>query len=198
MAGSGYISSLVIQTGCKIVVNDIDKNVIDKVIYAADEKVTTMNTDFSQVFNKYSKEPDTVFFCDPPYKMETRSYKGKLYKYDWNDEQHSRFLKFVIRIKQPVIITHYPCPEYDKMLKKWRQITYRAMTRAGIRDERLYMNFTPPPLLQCYKHVGENFTDRQRIKRKVERAIAGLYKEKQKERAAILSSIIDHFDYVIS
>lgn len=195
-AGSAYLSSLVIETGCQVVVNDIDRSCIDKLVYTAAEKVTTMCTDFSQVFNKYRNEPETVFYCDPPYKMETRSHKGKLYKYDWIDQVHGRFLDFVTRVKRPVIISHYPCIQYDKTLKKWRKLTYRAMTRAGVRDECLYMNFPAPVLLQCYKHVGANFTDRQRIKRKVERAIAGLNKEQQHERAAILSAIIDHFDYV--
>lgn len=72
------------------------------------------------------------------------------------------------------------------------------MTRTGVRKESLYMNFPQPVLLQCYNHVGDNFTDRQRIKRKVTRLAKRLEKEPEKERAAILSSIIEQFSYVIS
>lgn len=198
MAGSAYISTLVLKSGCKIIINDIDPYVIEKINYAADELVTKMNTDFSQVFNATRNEPDTVFYCDPPYQFETRSYQDKIYKYEWQNGDHSRFLNFIKKVKHPVIISHYPCKLYNEALKAWRKVTYNAMTRAGIRKECLWMNYQQPLLLQCPQFVGNNFTDRQRIKRKVNTYVSKLKNETDKERAAILSSIIDQFGYVIS
>lgn len=200
MCGSAFISSLVADTGCIIVINDCDKTVLDKIKLTATNtlQITKLNLDYQKVINKFDPIPGTVFFFDPPYKMETRSYQGKLYRFDWKDNDHKRFLKALQRVKSPCIVTHYPCKEYDQALKKWRQITYNSMTRAGVREERLYMNFPPPALLQCFRYVGQNFTDRQRISRKVKRLINRFYNQKQKERAAILSAIIHHFDYVKS
>lgn len=196
MCGSAFISSIIAKTGCRIVINDIDRAVIDKHNYDAGKKIIKMNNDYAVCVNACKSQPDPVFYFDPPYMKETRSYQGDIYNYEWNDKAHERFLNFVQRIKSPVLISHYPCDLYDFTLKKWRKITYKAMTRAGIRDENLYMNFPQPVLLQCYKHIGENFIDRQRIKRKVENLIAKLKREPDQERAAILSAVIEKFNYV--
>jgi DNA adenine methylase len=196
MCGSAYIASIVAKTGCKVVINDIDRSVIDKHNYAAGKNIIKMNQDYAICVAANKNQPDPVFFFDPPYMKETRSYQGDIYNYEWDTAAHQRFLYFVQRLKFPVMISHYPCDIYDFTLKKWRRIIYKAMTRAGVRDECLYMNFEQPILLQCYKHVGKNFTDRQRIKRKVDSLIGKLRRENDQERAAILSAVIEKFDYV--
>ena len=58
------------------------------------------------------------------------------------------------------------------------------------------MNFKQPALLQHPEHVGEDFTDRQRIKRKIARLVAKLNREDEHERAAILTSVVKNFDYI--
>lgn len=197
MGGSGFVGSSVKPFGCQVIVNDLNRSVIDKISYAA-EHVTFMTQDYKQLISWYDNgSPGRVFYFDPPYLLETRSYKKPIYKHEWSDGDHKRFLKAVAAMKCPVMISHYPCQMYDQALKKWRKITYNAMTRAGVRQENLYMNYPQPVLLQCYQVVGENFTDRQRIKRKVDRLIKRLENEAPQERAAILSSIIDKFSYVI-
>lgn len=193
MCGSGYIGSLV--RGCQIILNDVDKTVIDRVNCAAG--VVKENTDYRNIIDKYNFA-GSVFYFDPPYLFQTRSYKGNIYKHEWTELDHIVFLGIVRQVRQPVMISHYPCPLYDRELSEWRKITYRTMTRAGVRDECLYMNYSQPPLLQCFSSVGEDFTDRQRIKRKVDRLMKRLQNEPEKERAAILSSIIDKFSYVTS
>lgn len=190
MCGSAYISSLV--KGCSIIINDIDKGVIEKINCLGATKV---NRHYDYMIDTYDA-PGTVFYFDPPYMMHTRSFKGKLYKHDWNDYDHKDFLKAVQRMKSHVMISHYPCDLYDKMLKKWRKISYSSMTRAGVRKENLYMNYPQPVLLQCYQHIGSNFTHRQQIKRKIERLIKRLERETPQERAAILSSIVENYNYI--
>lgn len=198
MAGSGLIGSLLKDYGCQVIINDLDRSLIDKMRYAA-ANVSFQSEDYKLIISWYDNgHPERVFYFDPPYKMNTRSYQRPIYKHDWNDQDHKRFLKAVLAIQCPAIVSHYPDPQYDKALRKWRKISYRAMTRAGVRTENLWMNFPQPPLLQCYQVVGENFTDRQRIKRKVDRLMKRLENEPAQERAAILSSIIDKFSYAIS
>lgn len=196
MCGSGYVSSQV--KGCQRIVNDVDRSIIDKIRYTA-ENVTFFNLSYTAIVKKFSNSsPGRVFYFDPPYLLETRSYQQNIYRHDWNVNDHRRFLKIITAINNPVMVSHYPCKMYDKKLQGWRKITYNAMTRAGVREECLYMNYPQPVLLQCYQVVGTDFTDRQRIKRKVERLINRLNNEDPQERAAILSSIIDKFSYVIS
>ncbi len=193
MAGSAFISSQV--KGCKLIVNDINGSVIDELRYTADN-VSFMNLHYKTLLELYSIEGlSRVFYFDPPYLMETRSYKKPIYKHEWNEKDHREFLKLIVKVQNPVLLSHYPCKLYDTALKNWRKIQYNTMTRAGVRKENLYMNFPQPVLLQCFNQVGENFTDRQRIKRKVERFTNKLKRETAQERAAILSCIIENFSY---
>lgn len=192
MAGSAIISSLV--TGCQIIINDLDKDVIDG-IRVKGNNVKKMNLHYQSIIDLYDYT-GSVFYFDPPYLKETRSFQGNIYKHEWNQKDHANFLKAVQTIQQPAMISHYPHQLYDYSLAGWRKISYNSMTRAGLRVENLYMNFPPPVLLQCFKNIGENFTDRQRIKRKVDRLMKRLINEPQQERAAILSAIIEKFTYI--
>jgi len=196
MCGSAFLSSIInVQN---IVINDRDRSVIDKLRYAADN-VEFRNEDYKCIIARYDNgNKERVFYFDPPYMMNTRSYQLPIYKFDWKPADHTRFIKAMLKMKCPTMISHYPCPLYDNAFKSWRKITYNSMTRAGVREESLYMNFPQPVLLQQYAHVGENFTDRQRIKRKVARLVAKLQKEQPQERAAILSAVIDNFSYIRS
>lgn len=196
MAGSAVISEK-LKGLCSIVINDLDGSVTEKIQPAPG--LTIENQDYQCIIDRYDCEvPRTVFYFDPPYLMETRSHKKRLYKFDWADVDHYRFLRAVRRVKSPCLISHYPCELYDFVLRNWRKILYQSMTRGGVRTECLYMNFPQPALLANYKFIGENFTDRQRVQRKIARLIARLNKETGQERAAILSSIIDYYSYVRS
>lgn len=196
MCGSGIIGSLV--KNCQIFFNDLDPAVIDR-IKVNSEYAFFLNEHYKEIVKRYDNgNKGRVFYFDPPYIMNTRSYQQDIYKYDWSKKEHEEFLKVILKMKSNVMVSHYPCDFYDKGLKKWRKITYNAITRAGVRKESLYMNFPQPVLLQCPDHIGENFTDRQRIKRKVERHINRLKNETDQERAAILTKIIEHFSYVDS
>jgi site-specific DNA-adenine methylase len=196
MCGSGFIASQV--KGCQLIINDRDRSVIDRLTYAA-EDTEFRSEDYQDIINRFDNgSKSRVFYFDPPYLMETRSYQKPVYRYDWTAKDHNRFLKAVQAVKSPAMISHYPCQLYDNTLKKWRKITYRTMTRAGVRDESLYLNFPQPALLQCPRLVGAGFLDRQRIQRKVDRLLERLKKEPEEERAAILSCIIERFNYVIS
>lgn len=195
MCGSAIISRT-IAGKASIVINDIDTGIIDQIRCTG--SVTKENLSYKDLIDKYDNGgPKTVFYFDPPYLLETRSYKqGKLYKHDWDTQDHKEFISKALTVKSNCMISHYPCKMYDKAFKKWRKVYYKSMTRAGIRTECLYMNFEQPVLLLDYFHVGENFTDRQRIKRKVEKLISRLNNLPGKERSAILSALIDHYEYL--
>lgn len=195
MCGSGFIGSLV--KGCRVYMNDIDRLTIDGIRKQAGRNVELGNQSYLEVIKRFNNaSPRRVFYFDPPYDMETRSNQVRLYRYDWNREDHLIFLKAVQAIKCPTIISHYPCELYDKALKKWRKITYKTVFHGRVRDESIYMNFPQPVLLQFPALTGADFTDRQRIKRKVESMINKLKKAPANERAAILSSVIAHFNYI--
>lgn len=196
MAGSGFISYCMEPTGCRIIVNDADEAVLNRIKIYEGGKITKVCCDYAEIVCLYDNNSEgTVFYFDPPYLFETRKSQRDIYGLEWDRADHLQFLDIVRKIGSSVLVSHYPCPLYDEALKDWRKIEYTTMTYGGPRIEALYMNYPAPALLQCYKAVGENFTDRQRIKRKVERLINKLKNEAEQERAAILSAVVDHFKF---
>ena len=123
---------------------------------------------------------ETVFFFDPPYLFETRRTIRPMYDYEWTLEQHIEFLAFVRLLSEKtrakIMITHPECDTYNALLvdgytdKEWTAQPFAYMGRGGKIDDMLWTNFNPKEeVLLSYKYVGDNNTDRQRIKRKSER-----------------------------
>jgi len=97
-----------------------------------------------------------------------------------------------------IMISSYANPIYDALLKGWRKLEFQAMTRQGLATEVLYCNFQEPIALHDYSFLGENFTQRQRIKRKVSRHVERLMGLPQLERMAIYEALRSSIDTNIS
>src|SRR5262245_4810289 len=67
MCGSAYLSSLVIKSGCSVVINDYNRSVVDSISYDALKDVTKFHLDYRQLIARYDGQPGIVFFFDPPY-----------------------------------------------------------------------------------------------------------------------------------
>ncbi|EFO1400950.1 DNA methylase [Enterobacter roggenkampii] len=67
-----------------------------------------------------------------------------------------------------VILSGYPSQLYDETLVGWRSKEFQAMTRGGVRTEKIWMNYQEG---RAYPHTfaGKNYNDRYRIKRKAQR-----------------------------
>ena len=63
------------------------------------------------------------------------------------------------------------------------------MNQAGVRTEKLWFNFTVDRV-HWASYAGENFTDRQRIKRKAQRWGKNYQAMPQAERLAVLAAIM--------
>lgn len=182
------------------IVNDIDPGVIDafncKVLNTINTSLIVKNVCYGSLIKEYDNNLNrTVFYFDPPYMMETRKSKRKLYKFDWLDTDHDKFLTMANTVKSNCIISHYPCTKYDEMLKGWRTFDFESMTRQGLRTERVYMNFPKPDILQDYRYLGDDYINRQRIKRKIQRYLDKLESLEQDERTGILSAVIDKYNF---
>jgi hypothetical protein len=184
MAGSAVISDYISGRGTTVVTNDYDASL-----------PVESHLHYRDLVAKYDCEGSlkTVFYFDPPYLMATRSYQGKLYLHDWNDQDHADFLTMVRAVKSDCMISHYPCKLYDDALQGWRKYSYSAMTRAGKRTECVYMNFVEPLELLTCSVVGINRTDRQQIKRKVARLIAKIQALPIQHQQGIITAIQQKF-----
>lgn len=85
---------------------------------------------------------ETVFYCDPPYVLETRS-KKKYYAHETTDEYHRELVATLREVRGAVVLSGYNHPLYDPLLNDgWRADSYSSdakMTvhqQGGRREER--------------------------------------------------------------
>ena len=83
--------------------------------------------------------PDTTFYCDPPYVMETRG-KKKYYAHETSDEYHRELVQCLRGVKGAVILSGYNHVLYAPLLQDgWRADSYgmtAAMTVHKLGDSR--------------------------------------------------------------
>jgi DNA adenine methylase len=116
-------------------------------------------------------------YADPPYLKKDiddtpiRSSQKDMYKHEFcTIEEHRKLLTLLKSLGCMVMISGYWSKLYAHELADWRTVTYKAITRSGrIATEYLWMNYQEPLALHDYSFLGNGRTDRQRIKRKVER-----------------------------
>jgi DNA adenine methylase len=130
-----------------------------------------------------------LVYCDPPYLMETRSGR-KLYEHELSDVDHRRLLRCIRKLPAMVMISGYWSSLYAQMLEGWNSISFEAMTRGGhTATEWLWFNFPTPVELHDYRFLGENFRERERIKRKKVRWTERLKRMPILEKQSLLSAI---------
>lgn len=130
---------------------------------------TLINSDAISFLREYAWRGDEFVYCDPPYMMSTRR-SGPLYRFEMSDDDHRDLLSTILTIPAAVMISGYESELYHRQLQGWSIVTFKAMTRGGhLADEWLWMNYPIPALLHDDQYLGENFRDRERIKRKRDR-----------------------------
>jgi DNA adenine methylase len=130
-----------------------------------------------------------LVYCDPPYMHETRG-RTDLYRYEMDDRQHAALLAIIEALPCRVMISGYWTKRYAAALKGWNTATFQAMTRGGKpATEWLWFNFPEPIALHDYRHLGEDFRERERIKRKKQRWVNRLHTMPTLERRALLNAI---------
>ena len=113
-------------------------------------------------------------YLDPPYPISARASQKNIYEWEVTDSGHTNLLNDISRCSFPVAISTYENPIYTRILKDWRMISYQSTTRGGTATELLYMNYPKPEILQDYRYLGDNFREREAIKRKLTNAVSKL------------------------
>jgi hypothetical protein len=129
-----------------------------------------------------------LVYSDPPYLLATRS-SARRYRYDYSEQDHRDLLGVLQRLPCAVILSGYPSALYDATLSDWQSLELQVMNHAGVRTEKLWLNFTPERL-HWARHAGKNFTDRQRIKRKAESWARRYQALPPGERLAVLAGLM--------
>lgn len=117
----------------------------------------------------YASAGRVLIYSDPPYLHETRSSSAR-YRHEYTVGDHYRLLRCLRSLpeKVSVIVSGYPSSVYDNALPGWRSKEFQAMTRGGVRTEKIWMNYREGA---AYSHTfaGRDYNDRYRIKRKAQR-----------------------------
>ncbi|QEM92736.1 DNA adenine methylase [Kosakonia radicincitans] len=177
---------------------DIDPDVIQgflhgkKGLFNKTEEILNLHTGdavtFLQAFD-FNAAGRVLVYSDPPYLHETRTSSAR-YRYEYNDEDHDRLLVCLnsLPANVSVILSGYPSQHYDHLLAGWRSKEFQAMTRGGVRTEKIWMNFDPGAAY-THRYAGKDYNDRHRIKRKAERWRAKYAALPPAERLAIMVAL---------
>jgi hypothetical protein len=129
-----------------------------------------------------------LVYSDPPYLKHTRS-SPRRYRFDYEEGDHIELLGLLKRLPCQVILSGYPSALYDEQLGDWHTLELQVMNQAGVRTEKLWLNFRPERLFWA-GFAGKNFTDRQRIKRKAENWARRYRAMPPGERLAVLAGLM--------
>jgi DNA adenine methylase len=147
--------------------------------------------DAIEFLRAYSFAGSELVYCDPPYMHETRG-RADLYRFEMDDRQHRALLDIITVLPCRVMISGYWTKLYAEALDGWNSVSFQAMTRAGRpATEWLWFNFPEPVALHDYRYLGEDFRERERIKRKKQRWVNRLHIMPTLERRALLNAITE-------
>jgi site-specific DNA-adenine methylase len=135
---------------------------------------------------------DELVYSDPPYWPDMRR-RTRCYRHDYTREDHLELLATLTELPCRVMLSGYTNAAYDKALAGWNRHAVANQTQVGAVEETLWTNFTPDHRLHDYSYVGEDFRERERIRRGRITQIERLRRASPIERAAMLSDIVDTF-----
>ena len=135
---------------------------------------------------------DALVYLDPPYLLETRSSKRRIYRCEMRGpREHQRLLRAAARARCRVMISGYRSALYDELLAGWRRIEFNAMSRGGMRRECLWLNFPAGLPLHDTSVAGDTFRERERMKRKRDRWKRRLAAMGPAERQIVLEALFE-------
>ncbi len=140
----------------------------------------------------YEFTGDELVYSDPPYWPDARR-RTRCYRHDYTRDDHHALLDTLRTIPCRVMLSGYANPVYDEALAGWTRHAVLNQTRTGPVEEWVWTNYTPDHRLHDYRYVGDDFRDRERIRRSRQTQVQRLYRAPPIERAAMLSDIVDTF-----
>lgn len=156
--------------------------------FQCDYPVETIHGCAHRFLGEYPFSGRELVYSDPPYLASTRT-SGRRYRFDYAERDHLELLGRLKQLPCAVILSGYPSALYDEHLGDWQTLELQVMNQAGVRTEKLWLNFTPERLFWA-GFAGRNFTDRQRIKRKAENWARRYQAMPPAERLAVLAGLM--------
>lgn len=135
----------------------------------------------------------TFWFIDPPYLDETLKTGRAPYAHRFTYEQHVELLNYLESMRRLtdhlMMVCALPNVLYENKLSRWRTFQYQNKTRRGMQTEQVWMNYPEPTALHDYRYLGDDYRERERIRRKQRNKIKELQAMDPLERLAMLDYI---------
>jgi len=165
---------------------------IDRTDFTDPGRIYFSNLPAPKVISIYAGHGKKVlFYADPPYLRYTRKSHRRIYRYEMMEESgHIELLNYAAGSPHMWIISGYDCDLYNLLLPGWNKKQVNVSTRGGgTAIETIWFNFPEPRQIHDSTYLGKDFTDRQRIKRKVSRWIGKFEKLPDLERNLIFEEL---------
>lgn len=75
--------------------------------------------------------PETLFYVDPPYPMETRGSKGRSYSHEMSVDDHRRIAETLAGVRGFVVLSSYRTGLYDDLFSNWVRVDRETRTNSG-------------------------------------------------------------------
>jgi len=175
----------------KTIVADMDQKSIFN-LGAEIPNLQTQKTDALDLLKTHVLCKKTLVYCDPPYVQTTRK-KQKIYRYEYSNKQHENLLTYLTKQSCMVIMSGYDNQLYNDILTGWNKSQFQAQTQAGTRTETVWYNYPAPQKLHDSRYLGNNFRDRQNIKRRQERLRNKIENMHATERNILIEWLISNY-----
>lgn len=195
--GNGAIMRKIKPAAMASIGIDIDASVILKWL-ETNPSITAINADaiswlqhFAPIANILKQIGIKVLiYLDPPYPMECRKSKNKLYAYEMSTIDHIALISIILNINADILISSYANDIYDNMLHDWFSFTFSSTTRKGLATEKVWCNYPKPSILHDYRYIGNSFREREQIKRIQSGTISKLTAMKDLQRNAMIYRLL--------
>lgn len=178
----------------RVLVNDLDPVVVAAWQAAQVPGVEVSNLPALDFLSAVLQRQDlgrVVIYCDPPYPFTTR--KGgdrQVYAFEMQDDEHPLLLETLGWLPVDCLISTYPNELYAEQLSTWNRVEFQAMTRKGPATEHLYYNYPAPTILHDDRFAGDNYRQREYVKRKAQRWLQKWEKLPAHEQQVLLRGIL--------
>lgn len=193
-AGSAAVARIKKPARLNIVI-DSDAAVVGHLVsmFSTMEAFTVVRDDAISYLQKKRWRPSTLIYFDPPYLQETRRSRRAMYRHEFGAVgQHQRLLRLALGLNCMVMISGYRSSLYDAILQDWRCVEKVVSLRGGIKAiECLWMNYPEPIALHDYSFLGDNFRERERLKRIRHRWKERLLRMPEIERRMLLCALAE-------
>lgn len=168
---------------------DIDREVIAAARGWSIPNLDLHEADAASFLAAYPFTGRELVYLDPPYLAETKGGR-RYYRYEYRDEDHAELLDIVSKLGCQIMISGYPSQMYEQALRAWAHRDVVNITHAGKRTERVWANFGFSTDLHDYNSIGDDFRERERVRRKAARWMQRLALMPELERKALVAALL--------